>query len=135
MLLYAGQSEIKSMNCPALRKKTKEIKPLLLLPLVQIALRSAIVNEDLTYFSKDRDLADGYIYSHAILPLIEAVDSRAAGVIKHNMDFQFTATPMLDLRATMIGKFDVASTCPVPLHIEGYSITTLHLRYVSAYQF
>jgi len=107
-LLYAGKGELESMNCDALKKTSEEIVPLLMIPLIQGTLRSAMVNEDLTYFTASKDLASGYIYSHSILPLIKAVDTTAASVIKKNMDFQFTVTPVSDGAFAIFKAFEQA---------------------------
>ena len=95
-LFYAGQSEAKTFTCNALRRTIGSIQPLLLTPLIQSTLRAAIENEDLTFFSTEVTLADGYVYSSSILPLIKAVDATAAHSIKKNMDFQFTVVPVMD---------------------------------------
>ena len=95
-LFYAGQAEVKTFNCHALERTIHSIEPLILTPLIQSTLRAAIQNEDLTFFSTEVTLADGYVYSSSILPLIKAVNANAAHSIKKNMDFQFTVVPVMD---------------------------------------
>ncbi len=95
-LLYAGRGETMGSNCDALQKTTREIEELLLVPLIQGTLRYAIANEKLLFFDKSKDLAEGYVFSHSVLPYVAEVDGDAAGVIKRNMDFQFDSEPVRD---------------------------------------
>lgn len=95
-LLYAGRGETMGSNCDALQKTTKEIEQLLQVPLIQGTLRYAIANEKLLFFDKSKDLAEGYVFSHSVLPYVAEVDGDAARVIKRNMDFQFDSEPVRD---------------------------------------
>jgi len=95
-LLYSGRGETMGRNCDALKKTTREIEAILQVPLIQGTLRYAIANERLMFFDKSKDLAEGYVFSHSVLPYVSEVDGEAAQTIKRNMDFQFDTEPVVD---------------------------------------
>ena len=107
-LLYSGRGETMGGNCDALTKTTREIEALLQVPLIQGTLRYAVANEKLMFFDKSKDLAEGYIFSHAILPYVAEVDGQSAQVIKRNMDFQFDTEPVIDGTRKVFSAFATA---------------------------
>jgi len=107
-LLYSGRGETMGANCDALTKTTREIEVLLQVPLIQGTLRYAIANEKLLFFDKSKDLAEGYIFSHAVLPYVAEVDGQSAQVIKRNMDFQFDTEPVIDGTRKVFSAFATA---------------------------
>jgi len=93
-LLYAGRGETESVNCPALKKTVSEVESLLQVGLVQGTLRYALANQEHQFFVKDKDLAEGYIFSRSILPYVSESDASAAETIAKNMDFSFVTKPV-----------------------------------------
>jgi hypothetical protein len=53
----------------------------------------------------DGDFAEGYIFSRAVLPLIEDVNRDAAEAINRNMDFQFSIDPVAEGSLAVINSF------------------------------
>ena len=80
-LFYAGQAEVKTINCHALERTIQSVEPLVLTPLVQITLRVVIKNEVLN-FSAEVTLSDGHACSSSILLLIKVVNANAAYLTK-----------------------------------------------------
>jgi hypothetical protein len=60
--------------------------------------------------SDDPALAEGYIFSRAILPYIDAIDPSAAATISKNLNLQFTARPVIDGSKSIFNAFTIASS-------------------------
>jgi len=95
-LLYTGRGEVQAGSCKALRRTVVEVEELMLVPLIQGSLRYALLNEKLPVGSTDGDLAEGYIFSRSVLPLIEDEDREAGATIGTNLDFQLNEKPVKD---------------------------------------
>eukprot|EP00547_Thalassionema_nitzschioides_P018160 CAMPEP_0194239472 /NCGR_PEP_ID=MMETSP0158-20130606/5916_1 /TAXON_ID=33649 /ORGANISM="Thalassionema nitzschioides, Strain L26-B" /LENGTH=2221 /DNA_ID=CAMNT_0038973949 /DNA_START=97 /DNA_END=6759 /DNA_ORIENTATION=+ len=106
LLLYAGKGEIKGGSCNALSRTVKKIGTTLLVPLIQSTLRCALAN-DKTKEPSSSDFAVGYIFSRAVLPLVEDVDRNQAQIINRNMDFQFRVEPVVNGAAAVFNAFAV----------------------------
>jgi len=89
-LLYAGRAEINGKACSALSKTIEEIVPVLFVPLIQGTLRYAVeLNKGTNVFgaTTNGDVAEGYIYSRSILPLVEDANRESAVIIDRNFDW------------------------------------------------
>jgi hypothetical protein len=84
-LLYSGRGAVLGNSCKGLRKAADEISSLLLVPVIQGALVSSI------RLSKSNDpdaalhRAEAYVYSRAILPLVDDASRNAATKIDTNL--------------------------------------------------
>merc|ERR1740124_687038 len=96
ILFYAGQSEMRSLNCAALDSTVSEIKYLVLVPLIQSSLHYAIENEAAAVNSRSATIASGFVFSQSLLPLLNEVDEEAADVIRRNFEYSVTAKPVQD---------------------------------------
>jgi hypothetical protein len=95
-LLYTGRGEVQARSCSALLRAIDEIERLLLVPLMQSTLHFAIQNEKEPAGSQDADLAEGYISSLSILPLVDDANRVSATTIETNLAFQLKSKPMPD---------------------------------------
>jgi len=96
ILFYAGQSEIRSLNCAALERTVAEIKYMVLVPLVQSSLHYAIENEDSAVNNKSAAIASGFVFAQSLLPLLNEIDEEAADVIRRNFEYSLTKKPVQD---------------------------------------
>lgn len=84
-------------NCDSTANIIKtDIRPSLLVAMVQATLDYSIDMEDLAGGTGDDTLATGYALSRAILPQVHDSNSTSAGVIASNMDFQLSSDPVPD---------------------------------------
>jgi len=85
--LYTGRGAALAGSCTELYQAAAHIQSLLPIPLIQAALSTALkLRRNPGGDVKDRLLAEGYVYSHAILPLIGAVNANAAETIAASFD-------------------------------------------------
>jgi len=96
LLLYTGRGEGHGNSCAALRRTVSEIVPIMLVPLVQSNLISAVENAKQPRGTQAAILADGYIFSRSVLPLVEDVSRDAATTINRNLELQFSIKPVPD---------------------------------------
>lgn len=91
-LLYTGRGAAQSNSCSFIRKVADDIAKLLQIPIIQGALHAATFLSEST---DDSDLlrAEGYVYSHAILPLVASADSGASQTIKEYLGFSPPSSP------------------------------------------
>jgi hypothetical protein len=66
----------------------------MLIPLIQSTLRYANANVKLDKGTADKGLAEGFVFSRAVLPLVEDANRDSAETINENMDFQFQKKPV-----------------------------------------
>jgi hypothetical protein len=71
-LLYTGRGAVIDNSCQAIRKAADELSSLLLVPIIQGALSSAI---GLSKGEDERLRAEGYVYSRALVPLVRKRDA------------------------------------------------------------
>jgi hypothetical protein len=104
-LFYTGRGEVEAGSCDALRRAVFEIDHLLLVPLIQGTLRSAILNDKHPKGTQDSDLAGGYAFARSVLPLVQDADEKSASTIATNMAFQFDSKPIADGPVRVFGAF------------------------------
>jgi hypothetical protein len=75
-LLYSARGAAISRSCDALRKETKRMESVLMVPVIQATISAAarLSSPDYT----DQDEAEAFIFSRALLPLLEKVDPSAS---------------------------------------------------------
>lgn len=95
-LLYTGHGEVQAGSCNALKRTVDKIEPLLLVPLLQSVLFYALENEKLPAGSPDGKLANGYIFSLSVLPLVDDSNRASGGIIETNLGFQLDSKPVPD---------------------------------------
>lgn len=78
-LLYSARGAAMSMSCDALRKETKQIESILMVPVIQATISAAVRLSAPGY--TDQDEAEAFIFSRALLPLVEKVDPSASEFI------------------------------------------------------
>lgn len=103
-LFYTGKGEIQGSGCNAFSRTVKKIESTLLIPLIQSNLVYSLIND------KEKDpssskFAMGYIFSRAVLPLVEDVSREQAQIIDKNMDFQFAVKPVVDGASAVFNAF------------------------------
>ena len=104
-LLYTGRGAVTARACGEVRRATTEIETLMLVPLIQSTLHYANANAQLKKGAEEGDLGAGFIFSRAVLPLVEDSDRESADTINVNMDFQFTHKPVQDGAAAVWNAF------------------------------
>lgn len=121
-LWYAGRGAL-SNSCSTARATIAEISNLLLIPILQGALSSAVHLHD----EAANNRAQAYVYSRALLPFVASVNTDAAKVInqhlgfpgpsstRHTVDQVFTAFAEvyndLNIDCTLIGTIDGLNPC------------------------
>jgi hypothetical protein len=83
-LLYAGRGAALANSCGALRKAADELSTLILVPVIQGLLSSSIQISSATG-NPDVAMAEGYIFSRAVLPLVDRINRDAANAISNNL--------------------------------------------------
>jgi len=117
-LLYAGQSQLDSGNCDALKQTTEKIVDLLHVPLIQSTLSYAVANDGLVVGTQEASFAIGSIFARSILPVINKVDTSAARVIERNMELQFERRPVFQGFASVFEAFKDATPKLIGLNCE-----------------
>ena len=84
--LFTGRGAALANICEELKATASAIAKLLPVPLIQAALSTAVKLKHSNGQSQRQLLAKGYIYSHAILPLIKTVNAQAAEAIAAGFD-------------------------------------------------
>jgi hypothetical protein len=75
-LLYSARGAAMGRSCDALRKETKHLESALVVPVIQATISAAARLSAPGY--TDQDEAEAFIFSRALLPLLEKVDSSAS---------------------------------------------------------
>jgi hypothetical protein len=75
-LLYSARGAAMSRSCDALRKETKQMESVLMVPVIQATISAAARLSSPGY--TDQDEAEAFIFSRALLPLLEKVDPSAS---------------------------------------------------------
>lgn len=104
-LLYTGRGAVLARACAEVRRATTEIETLMLVPLIQSTLHYANANAQLKQGTEEGDLAAGFIFSRAVLPLVEDSNRESADTINVTMDFQFTQKPVKEGAAAVWNAF------------------------------
>ncbi len=86
-LLYTGRGALLSNSCGTVRKAVNGISSLLLIPMIQGALSSALKISKSRGAEADVHRAEAYVYSRALLPLVAAVDWGASQKIDTFLGF------------------------------------------------
>jgi hypothetical protein len=103
-LLYTGRGAILSSNCQALRKATRELTPLLQIPLIQASLSSTIeLGASSAGEFRNFVWAEAYVFSQTLLPLIQDAARESAEIIGTNLDFN--GPPLPDGEDAVISAF------------------------------
>jgi hypothetical protein len=128
-LLYTGRGEVEANSCSALLRTVSSIESLSLVPLIQSTLLLSVVNAKLAVAPTDASFAQGYVFSRAVLPLVQSVDGDAADVINRNMDFQFDSKPVGDGPIAVFDAFakvyaDMDVDCEKVGSVEGFDSCT-----------
>lgn len=95
-LLYAGRGAVLSRSCSELRKVTRELEPLLLVPILQATLSSSekLAHNGIRQKTLSADHVESHSYANMVLPLVEDVDRLAAHTIQVNL--ALSSTPFRD---------------------------------------
>eukprot|EP00980_Cylindrotheca_fusiformis_P024658 scaffold12195_cov126-Cylindrotheca_fusiformis.AAC.2 len=84
-LLYSGRGAVLGNSCNGLRKVADELSSLLLVPTIQGALITSIRLTGTKPLSKPIRRAEAYVYSRALLPIVDDIDRDASSVIEENL--------------------------------------------------
>jgi hypothetical protein len=79
-LLYAGRGAAAGRTCNAIRKIGEDLRKLLLVPAIQATLSASLKLSHTDH--TEEDVAEAYVFSRALLPLLEEADSSAAKSIE-----------------------------------------------------
>ncbi len=86
--LFAGKGELDALDCVNLAKTVNQIKFLVVIPIIQSALRYAIQNNGKSASLQDSGFAFGEVFTLAVLPILAQYDPASAQVIAENMVVQ-----------------------------------------------
>lgn len=86
-LLYSGRGAVLGNSCGGLRKAAGEISTLLLVPAIQGALISSIRLSESGDLNAALHRAEAYVYSRALLPLVDDANRNAATTIDNYLGF------------------------------------------------
>lgn len=95
-LLFAGKGELDALDCDNLERTAQRIEKLVVVPLVQSALRYAVLLENHSKDDGSAEAALGEIFSFAVLPILSAADAASAEVIRENMEVKKGVSPVRD---------------------------------------
>lgn len=95
-LLFAGKGELDALDCDNLEITAQRIEKLLVAPIVQSALRYAVVLEKHSKDDGSAEAALGEVFSFSVLPILSAADAASAEVIRENMEVKEGVTPVRD---------------------------------------
>jgi hypothetical protein len=84
-LLYSGRGAVLGNSCRGLKKAADEISSLLLVPVIQGALLSSIRLSSSTDLDAPLHRAEAYVYSRALLPLVDDANRDAATTIDNHL--------------------------------------------------
>lgn len=95
-ILYSGRGAVSSRSCSKLKEATTQLKPLLLVPIIQATLSSSmnLVNGGIRQKALAAGQVEAHIFATIVLPLIEDVNRNAAQTIETNL--ALTSTPFQD---------------------------------------
>jgi hypothetical protein len=79
-LLNTGRSFAERNDCDGIQETAEKLRSSLLAPLIQAALSSAIRLSH-PHYNED-DIAEGYVYTQTLLPLIKEIDASVASTIE-----------------------------------------------------
>lgn len=93
--LYTGRGAVLAQSCSELEQTTAELTQLLYIPLIQAGLSTTVSLQQSTNMATERKsfLAHGYVYSHALLPLIQQVNTASAEEIQKSFDMNGMGIP------------------------------------------
>jgi len=95
-LLFAGRGQLDALDCDNLETTTQRIEKLVVVPMIQSALRYAVILENHSKDDGSAEAALGEIFSFAVLPVLSAADAASAEVIRENMEVKEGVSPVRD---------------------------------------
>jgi hypothetical protein len=93
-LLLAARAEIDALDCDNLEISVDLLEKLLTVAIVQGAINAAIQNEGLSALSTATSIAEGELFSQAVLPYIKKHEGASATVIEENMIWETGRPPV-----------------------------------------
>lgn len=108
-LLFAGKGELDASDCDNLERTARRIEKVVLVPLIQSALRYATVAEKQSTSEGSVEAALGEIFAFSVLPILSTVDPASAEVIRESMEVTEGATPVRDGAQTVADAFGAAA--------------------------
>jgi hypothetical protein len=122
-LWFSGRGAISSGSCSIARDVISKISKLLLVPVVQGALSSAVhLQASASKKTLDMARADAFVYSRALLPLVASVNPDAAKVIDAQLGFPGPSSS----QRTAINVFSAFADVYVGLGIDCVLIGTIN---------
>jgi len=120
-LFYSGRGAILSGSCDDLEEAANELAPLLQVPLLQASFSAVItLTEHNPGKNKEEVQAEAYVYSQALLPLIDVARPQSARIIAENLPLQ--GSPLIDgVRAVVEAFADSLSSLGVDCEDVGAS--------------
>ena len=109
-LLFAGKGQLDALDCDNLERTTKRIEKLLIVPLVQTALRYAVVVEQQNSAEVTVEAALGEVFAFSVLPILSTADAASAEVIRENMEIKEGVSPVRDGAQVVADAFGAAVT-------------------------
>ena len=108
-LLFAGKGELDALDCDNLEKTARRIEKMVIVPLVQSALRYATVAEKQSTSEGSVEAALGEVFAFSVLPILSTADPASAEVIRESMEVTEGATPVRDGAQTVADAFGTAA--------------------------
>ena len=84
-LLYSGRGTLVAKSCGGLRKTANELSSLILIPIIQGMLSASMKISTPSNPTPQVSMAEGYVFSRAILPLVDREARKAAETISENL--------------------------------------------------
>mmetsp|Transcript_62542 Transcript_62542/g.184968 ORF Transcript_62542/g.184968 Transcript_62542/m.184968 type:complete len:755 (-) Transcript_62542:155-2419(-) len=105
-LFYAGKGQLDAYDCANLQRTVRKVEHLSLIPLIQSVMRYAIKNEQHSWDSPSKDLAEGEAFAMALLPILAAYDPVGQSVVEENMVIVEGREPVVDGAQAVADAFD-----------------------------
>ncbi|CAN0397378.1 unnamed protein product, partial [Ectocarpus fasciculatus] len=110
-LWEAGKANLVAGECTQASAVIDEILPLMAVPLIQGLLRYTYLADPAIGTGGDKEAAELWAFSAAILPWISACNAAVGTAVRDNTELGSTSAPMADGYATIKGQLETVYSC------------------------
>uniref|UniRef100_A0A7S3KVK8 Uncharacterized protein n=1 Tax=Amphora coffeiformis TaxID=265554 RepID=A0A7S3KVK8_9STRA len=114
-LLLAARAEIDALDCTNLEISVDLLERLLMVGIIQAAIKAAIQNESLSAISTATSIAEGELLSLAVLPYFKKFRPDTASIVEENMIWQSNRKPVQAGSSNVARAFGTGITYAVDL--------------------
>ena len=97
-LYKAGNSKLQNMKCNDVIKIKNDIIKYMIIPLIQSLLKYIYESSLNNGIGKNKERAEGFIFSKTILPIIDSCNTNVANLIKNNMNLEINKYNYINLK-------------------------------------